>query len=351
LLDEMPGILTARYPNKPLFVFTDDMVADLYGHRLLSGLRAAGATAELVAVEPGEASKCQSTADRVVAELRDRGFDRRSLLVNLGGGMVSDLGGYVAATYLRGVSYVNVPTTLLAQHDAAIGGKVAVNSQWAKNFVGAFHHPCGVYNDPDTLLTLPERELAAGVAESIKVAICGAPGLFDWLRHNPPSALRGNTELLAELVDRSARHKAALLDPDPYEVDLRRVLNLGHTFGHPLETHMAPTGMLHGEAVAFGMAVATGIGIGEGLLGHHEADQILELLALHGLPPGVHRDDLVAASKGFDDVRLVRAGALNFVVPTSTSTTEILPDLDRDALPRAIDWLAGNPISAGWILG
>jgi 3-dehydroquinate synthetase/nucleoside-diphosphate-sugar epimerase len=346
LRHELPTIVVERFPDRRVCILTDSTLADLHLGEVVAGLRRARVDVGTVVVPAGEASKSQATADVVIAALRDLGFDRRSLLVNLGGGMVTDLGGYVAATYLRGVPYMNVATTLLAQHDSSVGGKVAVNTAWAKNFVGAFHHPVAVLNDPELLLTLPARDVAAGVAESIKVAVCGAPGLFEWLEAVEPSELRRDAGLLGDLVCRSVEAKVALLAPDPYEVDLRRVLNLGHTFGHPLETQLDYRGILHGEAVAFGLAVATAVGVGVRMLDPAGAERILSLLRAHDLPPVVAATDLRAAVKRFDDVRLVRAGALNFVVPTSVSSVEVLTDLPDGAVEAAIEWLAGHPLTS-----
>ncbi len=346
LLQRLPLTLAQRYPDQRLCIFTDDVVHGIHGQSLVEQLKGAGVDVGVVVVPAGETSKSQASADAAISSLRDIGFDRRSVLVNVGGGMITDLGGYVAATYLRGVPYLNVPTTLLAQHDSAVGGKVAVNAPWAKNFVGAFHHPIAVINDPVALLTLDSRELAAGVAESIKVAICGAPGLFDWLCAHPPELLFNDPEALGQLVRRSAAHKADLLEPDPHEVDLRRVLNLGHTFGHPLETQLNHRGIRHGEAVAFGIAVAAGVGVQLDLLDPLEAERILNLLHQFDLPPVVDRSDLLVAEKGFSDVRLVRAGVLNFVVPTSTRTTTILPDIEPGTIRTALDWIQQHPVTA-----
>jgi 3-dehydroquinate synthetase/nucleoside-diphosphate-sugar epimerase len=351
LRHELPRLLAGRYPGHPLAVFTDHRVHELYGRDLIDGLRAEGATVVPILVPAGEASKSPACVEQAIADMREAGIDRRSVVVNLGGGVVTDLGGFVAATYLRGIPYVNVATTLLAQHDSAIGGKVAINAPWAKNFVGAFHHPIAVFNDPEMLLTLARQDLAAGVAESVKLGVCGVPDLFEWLESTSAEQLYVDAKLLSELVVRSAAGKVALLEPDPHEVDLRRVLNLGHTFGHPLETQLDYRGILHGEAVGFGIAVATAIGVQLRLLDPVDADRILRLLRSHSLPPEVSVHDLLAAVKGFDDVRLVRAGALNFVVPTSVSSVEILEDLPAGAVQDSIDWLARHPLTAGCITG
>jgi 3-dehydroquinate synthase len=337
ILDRLPTLLATRFPDTPVAVLTDDRVAELYGSKVAPILARAGIDPSPIIVPSGERSKTPATAEHVVEQLYRARFDRRSVLVNFGGGMITDLGGFVASTYLRGVAYVNVPTTLLSQHDSAIGGKVGVDTPWAKNFLGAFHHPCAVYCDPSVLQTLPIRELRSGLAESVKVAICGAPGLFEFLEDHAEQLLRADTALLEELVGRSIRGKVDILDPDPYEVDLRRSLNLGHTFGHALEVELGFAEVTHGEAVAHGLAVATMIGDALGLCRSDDVERIMALLDRFGLPPAIDEAKLKAAAKRIDDVRLVRAGQLNYVVPTSTHSVTILPTLSVEDVTAAID--------------
>jgi 3-dehydroquinate synthetase len=267
LLDDLPDALTRRFPGARLVVLTDSVVQDLYGRALVDGLDAAGADVGLVTVPSGEASKSATSLLEVIAQLHELRTDRRSVLVCVGGGMVTDLGGFAAATYLRGIAYVNVPTTLLAQHDSAIGGKVGVNMPWAKNFVGAFHHPIEVHADPRVLRTLDDRNLRCGIAESVKVALCGAPGLFEMIEDSRAALMAREPEVLEDLVRRSAEHKVALLSPDPYEVDLA-CAHLGHTFGHAVETEygyeraprqaVAPAGGRCGRRCAPGRVRAQG---------------------------------------------------------------------------------------------
>jgi GDP-4-dehydro-6-deoxy-D-mannose reductase len=339
LLGDLPAALAASHPGATVAVLTDDRVHELYGAELVGAMRRAGIDAAAVVVPQGEEAKSLDTFAGVIGSLHDLRVDRRSLVVNLGGGTVCDLGGYVAASYLRGVAYVNVPTTLLAQHDSAIGGKVALNTAWAKNFIGAFHHPRAVYCDPDVLATLDVRNLRCGVAESIKVALCGAPGLFELLEDRREQILAGDPAVLHEVVRRSAEHKVALLAPDPYEVDLRRVLNLGHTFGHSLEVELEFDDLQHGEAVGYGLAVATLVARSTGHLDGADAERILGLIDDMGVLPEVEPHRLHAAAKGVQEIRLVRGGALNYVVPTGLRSVRILPELDDGALHDAVEAL------------
>ena len=345
LLDRVPARLATMFPGSHLVMLTDPRVHELYGKRLLDGLRGVDRDATALFIGEGEPAKALDSHHRLIGELHRAHFDRRAVLVNVGGGVVLDTGGFVAASYMRGVAYVNVPTTLLAQHDAAVGGKVAVNTSFAKNFVGAFHHPRAVFSDPSTLTTLDDRHIAAGIAEAIKVAICGDEELFCLLESDVDAICRWrDARVLGEVVRRATRKKIELLAPDPYENDLRRALNLGHSFGHPLETELEYTGLLHGEAVGFGLAVAVEVSRARGVCPDAAAERILKLLVAYGLPPKVPRSRLQAACARMAEIRLVRGRALHFVLPAGVARVEIVPNVTDDEIPRAIDALAWHPL-------
>lgn len=362
LVRTAPERLRARFPEARMVLLSDERVQGLHGRALAEGLRATGLPVRTVLVPEGEGAKDPAVYQRVIDQLHGAGFDRRAVLVNLGGGSVTDLGGFVAATYMRGVRYVNIPTTLLAQHDSAIGGKVAINAPWAKNFVGAFHHPCAVLVDPEVLGTLDARQLAAGVAEAIKVALCGDGVLFERLERSADAILeRRDPEILAEVVRRAARRKIALLEPDPYEVDLRRALNLGHSFGHPLETELAGQGpgqgILHGEAVAFGLAVAAEIARARGVCDAETAERIHALLRAYGLPPAIHRARLQAACERMAEIRLIRGRQLHYVLPAgidrvviADNATEVTIDVTGGEVLRALDALAAHSRMRGCVV-
>ncbi len=343
LLRALPARLRALFPAARLVVLDDERVHALHGARAVDALRAAGFAADAISIPADESSKSLERARDVIERLHALRFDRRSVLVNLGGGLVSDLGGFVASVYMRGVAYVNVPTTLLAQHDSAIGGKVAVNTPWAKNFVGAFHHPRAVFCDPEVLATLDDRNLAAGIAEAIKVAIIDEPALFDLLERRAGAVRARDAGVLGEIVRRAARKKIEILGADPYEIDLRRTLNLGHTFAHPLEVELGYAGLLHGEAVAFGLAVATFVALARGVCARRDAARITALLRAYALPPPAPRSRLEAARRRLDEIRLVRAGRLNYVLPERVGAVRIVDEVAGDELGAAIAAIAADP--------
>ena len=351
LLERLPARLRADFPGRRMAILTDTRVWELHGAPLLEGMRAAGIAVNAVRLPEGERSKTPERYLDLVEQLHATRFDRRALLVNLGGGLVTDVGGFVAATYMRGIDYVNVPTTLVAQHDSAIGGKVAVNMAWgAKNFLGAFHHPRAVFCDPRALRTLSERDLSAGVAEAIKVALCGEPELLRLLEDSVAAVRARDPGVLGQLVRLAAARKAELLAPDPYEVDLRRVLNLGHTFGHALEVELGYQELLHGEAVAVGIAVATAIGLERGLCPRVDALRILALLRAYDLPPPVARARLLGALRRLDDIRLVRGNRLNFVIPVGVRGVRIASEVNDAEFGGALERLAADP-SCTWVEG
>jgi 3-dehydroquinate synthase len=338
LMGELPELLARRYPGTRMVVLTDTRVDGLCAAPLVEAMRARGIPVEPVVVPEGEGSKSAAVLLDVVQRLYAAGFDRRGLLLNVGGGLVTDLGGFAAAVYMRGVRYLNVPTTLLAQNDAAVGGKVAVNTPWAKNFLGAFHDPEAVFCDPGVLRTLPRRALAAGVAESIKVALCGDPVLFGLLERESHAILVDrDPAVLGEVVRRSIEVKIRLLDPDPFERDLRRALNLGHTFAHPLETQLGYARILHGEAVGYGMALATAVARRRGVCDDATAARVTDVLAAYGLPPRVPREEVRAALQHVHAVRLVRANQLHFVLPERIGAVRIVPEVPQAELEAALE--------------
>jgi 3-dehydroquinate synthase len=281
---------------------SDARVASLYGAEALRSLERAGLRAHLLRVPPGERSK----SPRRLASLWERcaalGLGRRDAVVALGGGVIGDLAGFLAATYLRGVAWVGVPTSLLAQVDSSVGGKTAVDLQAGKNLAGAFHQPAGVLVDPDVLATLPGRHRRAGLAEAVKLGMAVDARLFRWLERHAAPLVTGDLGALAEVVERSIRAKArvVLADERERERGARAALNLGHTAGHAMEAAVGFRGLLHGEAVALGLRVAAALSVREAGLALEDRLRLEVLLDILGLPwklPLVSVDRLVEATR------------------------------------------------------
>jgi len=265
-------------------LITDTNVARLYGARAAGSLAAAGFAAATIEVPAGEASKSLATLGQVYDRLAAASLDRAGAIFALGGGVVGDLAGFAAATYLRGLAVVQVPTTMTAQVDSALGGKTGVNLHAAKNLVGAFHQPRLIVADVATLMTLPEREFREGLAEVIKYgAIMDAP-MVGALETAMPAVLARDPDQLGRIVDQSLRHKAAVVASDEREGGLRKILNFGHTIGHALEASAGYGSYFHGEAVAIGMVAAARLSRAHAGLSAAEADRLTRLIEAAGLP-------------------------------------------------------------------
>jgi 3-dehydroquinate synthase len=265
-------------------VVTDANVAKLYAKATLAALGAAGFAPTLIEIPPGEQSKSLAQLERIYGLMTEAELERASVVFALGGGVVGDLAGFAAATYLRGIPIVQAPTTLLAQVDSSLGGKTGVNHPRAKNLIGAFHQPRLVVADVATLTTLGDREFREGLAEVIKYgAIMDEPMLAS-LEKSLDRILARDAAALEDIVERSLRHKAAIVAADERESDLRRILNFGHTVGHALEASTGYGNLLHGEAVAIGMAAAARISCAHAGLSRDEAARLVKLIDRAGLP-------------------------------------------------------------------
>jgi 3-dehydroquinate synthase len=322
------------------FVLASRRVAGHCGMRARASLEAAAVRCRFIEVDDAESAKSVDQAERLLYELADAGAKRDSVVVALGGGVTGDLAGFVAATYMRGIPFVQVPTTLLAQVDASIGGKVGVNHPRAKNLIGAIHHPHLVLSDPGTLATLGERQLASGMAEVIKTAIIGSESLFEELRaagagRRGGSPLFADAALLERCVSVCAAVKAGIVERDPYERDLRRVLNLGHTLGHAIETAAGYGVLTHGEAVAPGVLAAIRVAIGRGLATPDFYEATRSIMAACSLPtriPHVDHDALLRAM-GSDKKR--RSTGFSFVLPVAPGDVRIVDDVTENEIIAA----------------
>jgi 3-dehydroquinate synthase len=321
-----------------IVVVTNPTVGAIYGEALVKSLGEAGFRAAYAEVPDGEAYKSLEWASRLYDLMLDHGLGRDSTVVALGGGVIGDLAGFAAATYMRGIHFVQVPTTLEAQVDASIGGKVAVNLPRGKNLVGAFHQPAAVFIDLATLRTLPGRELRAGLAEVIKGAIIGDERLFGYLSLNMESILRLDMEALEDIIYASCLMKAKVVEEDEHEGGLRMILNYGHTIGHALEAVTGYGVLRHGEAVAIGMVLSARIANRMGRLDEKPLKAIESLIRSAGLPTAVSGLD---ASKVIETLwrdKKVRSGKIRFVLPDKIGgvfiTDAVSEDMIREVLER-----------------
>ena len=283
-LDMLPDFLTAIQFPTTLTVITNDTVNNIYGDTLLSILEDVGSTVSVITIEDGEQYKSFSTLSYLYDELVNYNVDRSTGIIALGGGVVGDIAGFAAATFLRGIPYVQIPTTLLSQVDSSVGGKTAINHPMGKNLIGAFNQPQLVCIDVDLLSSLPQREFNAGIAEVIKYGVIRDRGFFDWLRDSRRDLLARDKDALIYAIKTSCQIKADVVEIDEKESSLRAILNFGHTFGHAVESLTNYQSYLHGEAVAIGMVFAARISNELGFCSEQEVNEISELLVEYDLP-------------------------------------------------------------------
>lgn len=267
-------------------IISDETVAALHGPALTASLEAGGVSSRMVAVPPGEGSKSFGELERVLDALLEIGLDRKDVVVALGGGVVGDLAGLAAALYMRGIDFVQVPTTLLAQVDSSVGGKTAIDTPRGKNLVGAFHQPRLVLADIDVLATLPPVQLRSGWAEVLKHGLICDPAFFDWLAADGAAGATGDPAALERAVIRSVEIKSAIVGEDERESGRRALLNLGHTFGHAVEAELGfeEAALAHGEAVALGCVLAFQYSVRLGLCPAAEVTRVEAVVAAAGLP-------------------------------------------------------------------
>ncbi len=327
--------LWAEIAGRPLRLVTDSNVAPHYLSRVSAML---GLNADQVRVVPaGESTKTWDTAGSIQDWLLQTRLPRDGVLIALGGGVIGDLVGFCAAIYQRGIDFVQVPTTLLAQVDSSVGGKTGVNHALGKNMIGAFHQPLMVLADTDALGTLPPRELRAGVAEVIKYGMLGDRGFFEWLETNIDPLLALDPAATAYAIRRSCEMKAEIVAKDEREGGIRALLNLGHTFAHAIETFTGYTQWLHGEAVATGLCMAADMSARSGWISRADAERCSALVARSGLPVA-----LPARMQSEDFVRLmaldkkVASGQLRLILLRQLGEAIVTADFDHNALAETL---------------
>ena len=326
-----PELLAPHIEGRQVMVVTSETVAPLYLNALVGTL--APTRSEQVVLEDGEQHKTLDTFRHVVDRLLEAGFSRDCVLIALGGGVVGDIAGFVAGCYQRGVSLIQVPTTLLAQVDSSVGGKTGVNLPLGKNMIGVFHQPVCVLADMDTLATLPHEEHRAGLAEVVKYSLIVDLAFFAWIEEHADALVAREGETLARAVRRCCEIKAEIVARDEREGGTRALLNLGHTFGHAIEAGLGYGRWRHGEAVAAGICAAADLSRRMGTITAAESDRIRALFARLGLPTGIPREvppatmlELMARDKK------VQRGRLRLIVLRALGAAQISADFDPEAL-------------------
>ncbi len=327
VLDRLGHRMTSFDLTGRTLVVTHPGIAERYGGRTTDSLRSAGFEPDLVEVPDGEAQKSLQWTEKLYDAMLAHRMDRRSPVIALGGGVIGDLAGFAAATFLRGVPFIQVPTSLLAQVDASVGGKVAVDHRRGKNLIGAFYQPLLVLASLDTLDSLPDRELRAGMAEVIKYGVIADPGLFAYIEGRLDDILKCDRGVLAHLVARSCEIKAEVVAGDEREQGRRAILNFGHTMGHAIETQ---TGMLHGEAVAIGMAYAARVAERMDMLDGESVRRLIELVRRAGLP---HRCDGLDVPATIETMKFDKksvGGRPRFILPIRIGEVAVRDDVPAE---------------------
>ena len=336
-----PGLLRNKELYSPhikgrqVLIVTNETVAPIYLDDVMSALT--DYQVDTVILPDGEKYKDLDTLNMIFDELLDRRHNRTTTLIALGGGVIGDMTGFAAATYQRGVNFIQVPTTLLSQVDSSVGGKTAVNHPLGKNMIGAFHQPQAVIADTDTLETLPLREMAAGMAEVIKYGLISDSEFYAWLQDNVAGLMSGDDESLAEAIYRSCENKASVVAQDEREGGIRATLNLGHTFGHAIEAHQGYGKWLHGEAVGAGMMMAADLSRRLGYLSEKDEHDLLRLLQAAHLPVKGPRDmscDDYISRMAVD--KKVLDGALRLVLLKGIGEAYITSEVPRDLLEETL---------------
>ena len=338
--DELAGdILTGRHA----IIISDSTVAPLHAPALAAACGRVCRRCDQLTVPAGESSKSMSVLSTLLESILDLGVDRDVVLIALGGGVVGDLVGFAAASLLRGVDFIQVPTSLLAQVDSSVGGKTGVNAAAGKNLIGAFHQPKLVLADTETLDTLPLRELRAGYAEVIKYGLLGDASFFEWLEANGAAVLARDPDTLARAILTSCEAKARIVEADEREAGQRALLNLGHTFAHAFEAMAGYDGrLLHGEAVGTGMVLAYDLAVEMGLCPGQDAGRARAHIAASGLTTRladlpVHdatNDELIAIMQRD---KKARQGNMRFIVPRAIGDSFVCDDVTMETLARVLD--------------
>jgi len=339
LLNRAGAVLGDLLPQTSrIFVVTVAPVRKLWGAKLLKSLKASGFTPQVITMPDGEPTKRLATVEALADKLARLGADRKAVILALGGGVVGDVTGLVASLYMRGVELVQIPTTVLAQLDASIGGKTAVNLVAGKNLLGTYHHPRVILIDPTVLKTLSDRQVRAGLYEALKCGVIGNVELFLRFEQQRASILKRDPGELEWLIAQSVKLKAEVVSADEREEGLRRVLNLGHTIGHALEAETGYRKLLHGEAVAWGMIAATNIALSVGRTDSVTAGRIADAVLSLGKLPEVSVSPKKILARLQSDKK-TQNGVVHFILPREIGKVEVATDVPESAVLNAVEEL------------
>jgi len=335
-LSELGPLVAEQVQPSSAIVVTDENVAGLYAERATQSLESKGLRCAKVVIPAGEEHKGLATVSSLIDQLFDVGVDRRSVVVALGGGVVGDVAGFASAVALRGVDYVQAPTTLLAQVDSSVGGKTGVNHATGKNLIGAFWQPRLVVIDPASLGTLPRRELLAGIAEVVKYGVIWDAEFFGELEERHADLLALDEEFVARVVHRCCEIKAEVVSRDEREQGLRAILNFGHTVGHAIENDSGYGELLHGEAVSIGMVAAGRLAAALGMWTESEAGRLESLLQAFGLPVDLSGRDPARIRELMTRDKKTRDGTLRMVLPERMGAVTVVEAPEEAAIDRAL---------------
>jgi len=322
--------------NTKVAIITNPTVAGYHLDALLTHIKAP--KLNVVTIPDGEKYKNLETIEHILNELFEHKLDRKSLLIAFGGGVIGDMTGFTASLYQRGIDFIQVPTTLLSQVDASVGGKTGVNNKYGKNLIGAFYQPKAVYIDPNFLKTLPPREFAAGIAEIVKMAVMFDKSFFEFLQ----KADFSDEEVLKEIIRKSVEIKAWVVNQDEKEAGIRAVLNYGHTFGHVVENETNYTTYLHGEAVAIGMVMANALAIELGLFSEEEAKKVKVLLEKSSLPTEYIIKDVDDFYEHFFLDKKSANNSIKFILPHGMGNYKVVTDIDEAIVKKVLHQFGGE---------
>jgi len=318
-----------------IFLLTSPPIREHWAGTLRESFRKAGHPVEMLMMTDGERAKNLAQLEKLGAELVEHGADRHSILVALGGGVVGDVGGFLASVFMRGIPVIQVPTTLLAQVDSAIGGKTGVNLSAGKNLLGTFHQPLAVLADPDVLATLPEREYRSGLFEAMKYGVIRNPAIMELMEENRDALLQRRSQLLETLITECIRVKADVVSGDERESGERRILNFGHTVGHALEAETNYKRFLHGEAVAWGIIAASIIGLSMEITDEATAQRVIDLVLSYGPLPKVDVNPKRVFKRLLSDKKSV-GGVPHFVLATAIGRTKVVNNVPQEYVIGAV---------------